>query len=63
MTLSMLALAKVVQSRQKSDPMLHAASGLPQPLPWISSGRPAAWADDGSPGKPVDVIIVIGHVE
>ncbi len=43
--------------------MLHAASGLQQPLPWISSGKPAAWADDRSPGKPVNVIIAIGYVE
>jgi hypothetical protein len=43
--------------------MLHAASGLPQPLPWISSGKPATWADNRSPGKPVNVIIAIGYVE
>jgi hypothetical protein len=23
----------------QSGPILHAASGLPQPLPWISSGK------------------------
>jgi hypothetical protein len=40
-----LALAKVVRSRQETSsnpfPMLHAVSGLPQPLPWISSGKRA----------------------
>jgi hypothetical protein len=40
-----LALAKVVRSRQETIfnpfPMLHVVSGLPQPLPWISSGKRA----------------------
>jgi hypothetical protein len=40
--------------------MLHTASGLPRPLPWISSGKPAARANDRSPGKRINVIIAIG---
>ncbi|WP_189440974.1 hypothetical protein [Rhodanobacter panaciterrae] len=37
--------------------MLHAASGLPQPLPWISSGKRVNVIITGNhadPGKPLE---------
>jgi hypothetical protein len=30
---------KLCDQGGQSGPILHAASGLPQPLPWISSGK------------------------